>query len=99
MKLAELCGTATNYIGEIEIGRRFPSLPLIEKLSQALNTEAYRFFIRPPEISGKRVEKTDTLEKFNEVLDTLARLPEPARIRIIHSLSKPCDLEPSEPSS
>jgi transcriptional regulator with XRE-family HTH domain len=46
MKLAELCNTATNYIGEIEIGRRFPSLKLIEKIAQVLETEPYRFFIR-----------------------------------------------------
>jgi len=26
MKLAEFCDTATSYIGDIEIGRRFPSI-------------------------------------------------------------------------
>ncbi|MDR1836545.1 MAG: helix-turn-helix domain-containing protein, partial [Treponema sp.] len=26
MTLAELCGTSTSYIGQIEIGNRFPSL-------------------------------------------------------------------------
>jgi transcriptional regulator with XRE-family HTH domain len=45
MKLAEMCGTATNYIGEIEIGRRFPSIKLIEKIGQVLEIEPYRFFI------------------------------------------------------
>jgi len=91
MKLAELCDTATNYIGEIEIGRRFPSLPLIEKLSQALHTEAYRFFIIPAELAGQGAGKTDTekIEQFDEILDTMSRLPETVRLSIIHRLSTP----------
>jgi len=34
--LAEKCGTSTSYIGQIEIGNRFPSLELIEKMAKAL---------------------------------------------------------------
>jgi len=45
MKLAEYCNTATSYIGEIEIGRRFPSMELIEKIADILRIEPYRFFI------------------------------------------------------
>jgi transcriptional regulator with XRE-family HTH domain len=78
MKLAELCDTATNYIGEIEIGRRFPSLKLIEKLGRVLETEPYRFFIDDSE------QKLDELE---ETIDSLARLPEDARLEIIHRIS------------
>ncbi|MDR0464324.1 MAG: helix-turn-helix domain-containing protein [Treponema sp.] len=44
MKLAEYCDTATSYIGEIEIGRRFPSIDMIEKIAQALRIEPYCFF-------------------------------------------------------
>ena len=44
MKLAEYCDTATGYIGEIEIGRRFPSMELIEKIADILRIEPYRFF-------------------------------------------------------
>jgi transcriptional regulator with XRE-family HTH domain len=44
MKLAEYCDTATSYIGDIEIGRRFPSMELIEKIADILRIEPYRFF-------------------------------------------------------
>ena len=44
MKLAEYCDTATSYIGDIEIGRRFPSIEMIEKIAGVLRIEPYRFF-------------------------------------------------------
>jgi transcriptional regulator with XRE-family HTH domain len=45
MKLAELCDTASSYIGEIEIGKKFPSLKMIEKISAALRIEPYNLFV------------------------------------------------------
>jgi transcriptional regulator with XRE-family HTH domain len=45
MKLAERCNTAASYIGEIEIGRKFPSIEMIEKISKALSIEAHRLFV------------------------------------------------------
>jgi transcriptional regulator with XRE-family HTH domain len=44
MKLAEYCGTSASYIGEIEIGRKFPSMDLIEKIAKILRIEPYLFF-------------------------------------------------------
>ena len=44
MKLAEYCGTAHSYIGEIEVGRKFPSMELIEKIAKILRVEPYLFF-------------------------------------------------------
>ena len=44
MKLAEYCNTATSYIGDIEIGRRFPSMEMIEKMANVLRIEPYHFF-------------------------------------------------------
>jgi len=44
MKLAEYCGTAHSYIGEIEVGRKFPSVDLIEKMAKILRIEPYLFF-------------------------------------------------------
>lgn len=43
-KLAEICQTETSYIGQIEIGRRFPSINLIEKIAEALEIPAYILF-------------------------------------------------------
>jgi transcriptional regulator with XRE-family HTH domain len=79
MKLAELCNTATNYIGEIEIGRRFPSLKLIEKIGQVLETEPYRFFIDGSE---------KKLSELDETIDFLAGLPDDVRLNIINRISK-----------
>ena len=45
MKLAEKCNTATSYIGEIEIGRKFPSIVMIEKIAAALSIKPYRLFL------------------------------------------------------
>ncbi|MDR1419129.1 MAG: helix-turn-helix domain-containing protein [Treponema sp.] len=45
MKLAEMCNTAASYIGEIETGRKFPSVEMMEKIAGALDIEAYRLFV------------------------------------------------------
>ncbi|MBO5483088.1 MAG: helix-turn-helix transcriptional regulator [Spirochaetaceae bacterium] len=42
-ELAEKCNTATNYISEIETGRKFPSIEMIEKLSLILDVPAWAF--------------------------------------------------------
>ena len=42
-ELAEKCETATNYISEIETGRKFPSIEMIEKLATVLNVPAWTF--------------------------------------------------------
>ena len=44
MKLAEHCNTAPSYIGEIEIGRKFPSAEMIERIAEALRIEPYHLF-------------------------------------------------------
>ena len=43
-KLAELCNTDFRYIGQIETGRRCPSLDFIGKIASALNIEPYLLF-------------------------------------------------------
>ena len=78
MKLAEMCDTATSYIGEIEIGRRFPSLKLIEKISKVLGVEPYRFFMG--EISNSQGE-------LDEIINSLANLPDGIRLNIINRIS------------
>ena len=78
MKLAEVCGTAPSYIGEIEIGRRFPSLKLIEKIGAALNVEPYRFFID---------ETGENQSELDEIINLLTKLPEKQRMNIINKIS------------
>ena len=55
MTLAEKCGTSTSYIGQIEIGNRFPSLDMIEKIAEALQIRPYLLFI--DELDDETTEK------------------------------------------
>ena len=78
MKLAELCDTAPSYIGEIEIGRRFPSLKLIEKIGLELGVEPYRFFID---------DTNENQNELEEIINLLVKLPEKQRLNIINRIS------------
>ena len=61
MKLAEYCKTAHSYIGEIEAGRKFPSMDLIEKIARILKIEPYLFFkSRTGNSALIEIEKTNT---------------------------------------
>jgi len=44
MKLAEYCETSSGYISEIEIGRKFPSTEMIERIAEVLGVEPYHLF-------------------------------------------------------
>jgi transcriptional regulator with XRE-family HTH domain len=43
-KLADLCESSQAYIAEIEVGKKFPSPEMIEKIARALNIESYCLF-------------------------------------------------------
>ena len=43
-KLAELVNTATNYIAQIENGKRFPTDTMLEKIASALQKKAHELF-------------------------------------------------------
>jgi len=80
MEIAEQCDISPNYIGQIEIGRRFPSLKLIEKIGNVLEIEPYRFFIS---------ETGENLTELEEMINLLAKLPEKQRLEIINRISVP----------
>ena len=65
MKLAEKCNTSTSYIGEIEIGRKFPSIEMIESICQALEVKPYQLFLEENDYIIKKIspERTDNLIK------------------------------------
>lgn len=56
MILAELCNTSPSYIGEIEIGKKFPSIEMVERIANALKVDAYRLFM---EETGEKDISTD----------------------------------------
>jgi len=78
MKLAEKCDTDASYIGQIEIGQRFPSIELIERIARVLAVEPYRLFMEDPGASG---------EGGDEVLDFLSRLPLRVRVSLVERLT------------
>jgi len=43
-KLAELVNTATNYIAQIENGKRFPTDTMLEKIAAALQRRSFELF-------------------------------------------------------
>jgi transcriptional regulator with XRE-family HTH domain len=44
MRFAELCDSSTSYIGQIEIGNKFPSISMIEKMAQTLRIKPHLLF-------------------------------------------------------
>jgi transcriptional regulator with XRE-family HTH domain len=44
-KLAEKIRTAPNYIAMIEVGKKFPSASMLERIAQALNVDTPELFI------------------------------------------------------
>lgn len=50
-QLAEKCDMATNYLSEIETGKKFPSVDMIELLAKELAVPAYLLFLDSTEIA------------------------------------------------
>ncbi|GMO70434.1 MAG: hypothetical protein Ta2A_19020 [Treponemataceae bacterium] len=48
MQLAGKCDSSQTYIAEIEVGKKFPSLDMIEKIANALDIESYYLFKNEP---------------------------------------------------
>jgi transcriptional regulator with XRE-family HTH domain len=57
MQLADLCDSSQTYIAEIEVGKKFPSLDMIEKIAEALDIESYYLF-------RNEAVKTDTVSEL-----------------------------------
>jgi len=74
MTLAEMCNTSTSYIGQIEIGNRFPSLELIEKIAFALEIKPYLLFCDEFDKNGKQKVKPNKKAKLaNSVKNELIK--------------------------
>jgi transcriptional regulator with XRE-family HTH domain len=58
-KLAERMNTGTHYIGMIEIGKKFPSPEMIEKLANTLGIES-------PQLFSKELSPSKTMKNFRK---------------------------------
>jgi len=67
MKLANKCDSTSNYIGQIEMGRRIPSFEKIEQFAAALKISPSMLFAEP--------ENKDTKEKKDNTRDYLQKMP------------------------
>lgn len=72
LKLAELCGTSTSYIGEIEIGKKFPSVEMIQRFSEAINIQPHMLFMAETDSYSETNDK-EKKEKMIEKLQTAIR--------------------------
>jgi transcriptional regulator with XRE-family HTH domain len=66
MTLSEKCDSNTNYIGQIEMGRRIPSFDKIEKIAIALGVPSYTLFIceTMEEREEKKLKTKDYIQKM-----------------------------------
>ncbi|MCL2762014.1 MAG: helix-turn-helix domain-containing protein [Treponema sp.] len=79
LQLAELCDSSSGYIGEIESGKRFPSVSMIERLALALKIESWHLFKNEP-VNGAAskpsrklapTQKSDIMKKANAALSKI----------------------------
>jgi len=68
-QLAGLCNSSSGYIGEIETGKRFPSVSMIERIANALKIESWNLFKNEPikSSSSKSSAKLEPTQK-NEII-------------------------------
>jgi transcriptional regulator with XRE-family HTH domain len=78
MALSEKCDTTSNYIGQIEMGRRIPSFEKIEKIASALEIPSHELFIF--ESAEKKQEKKPKTKVY------LQKMPQNIKNEIISHL-------------
>jgi transcriptional regulator with XRE-family HTH domain len=66
MTLSEKCDSNSNYIGQIEMGRRIPSFEKIEKIAAALEIPSHALFAceTMEKEEGKKLKTKDYLQKM-----------------------------------
>lgn len=65
-KLAERCGISTSFVGEMEIGRKFPSPKNLQLLSDALGLKPYQLFFDQQDWT--KFDRFQTLSQFSVTL-------------------------------
>jgi transcriptional regulator with XRE-family HTH domain len=76
MRLAEKCGSSQQYIAQIELGKQFPSVDMIEKIALALDIKSYALFTIEPcklDSNGQRLnilQKQEIVDKITKIIST-----------------------------
>ena len=66
-KLAELCNSTQAYIAQIEVGKKFPSPDMVERIASALAVESYCLFQNKVASDDKRLSPVQRQEIVNQI--------------------------------
>ena len=73
-KLAEMCDSSQNYIAEIEVGKKFPSPEMIEKIASAFSIESYCLFQNTSTVHNRALTPLQRKEIANKIYDFTAKI-------------------------
>jgi len=73
-KLAELCDSSQAYIAEIEVGKKFPSPEMIERIAAALDLESYCLFQNKPIEGSRRLTPIERQEITDKIYNSVIRI-------------------------
>jgi len=51
MELAERAGISAGYVGEVEMGRKYPSPEILERIAKALGVRPYRLLMSDEDVA------------------------------------------------
>ena len=73
-KLAELCESSQAYIAEIEVGKKFPSPEMIERIASALNIESYCLFQNKAITDVRTLTPLQRQEIINKIYEAASKV-------------------------
>jgi len=82
-ELAERAGISVGYVGEVEMGRKFPSPEKLEGIARALGLRPFRLLMGPEDVTDAMgpdaiYETAEKLKKLlSEEIDTFVREADP----------------------
>ncbi|MCL2804367.1 MAG: helix-turn-helix domain-containing protein [Treponema sp.] len=68
-KLAEMCESSQAYIAEIEVGKKFPSPEMIERIAAAFEIESYYLFQNTSSVNNRTLTPTQKKEITNRIFE------------------------------
>jgi transcriptional regulator with XRE-family HTH domain len=84
-ELAERAGISVGYVGEVEMGRKFPSPEKLEGIARALGLRPFRLLMGPEDVTDAMgpdaiYETAEKLKKLlSEEIDTFVREADPSK--------------------
>ena len=73
-KLAVLCESSQAYIAEIEVGKKFPSPDMIERIAAALELESYCLFQNKAIEDSRILTPIQRKEIANKVFESVTKI-------------------------